>query len=652
MGAALAWGLAGALPLQAQDLIYRHFERELRERTTIGRERPALQPWIPWPAALRIDSVSGTRIFVGGAEGPGDRAVLVVAPDGRVRSFTRIAESRRSLAARPPMPAEDSLWRARAELIAHHRTIRLPEQRVRWMARQFGPVPIPGAPVTDTLVFDARHAEFADSVRFVRTRVTVRDTVVEGRRLVVVRDSAHVIEWATWPMRLRSMGADEIRVRTLAGTLRGASLMDPVLGVVVTAHDTIRLEGELRVALPDGRAFTTPVVVERIGRVTSHTPGAWAALQAARTPTYEGGMVHVPDSAELARRAATREMGTDALVALWVDAPDFAARAEVFRRIRSAFPDPQMAEWNTRLRSAALAAGDTAGALELALGMGGTIVPVDTGFWSLVRPFLDDPGHALDFDVSVEEFYDAVIAGFLHGPPAVAAGRPGVPCELEACSRMAAAAGDATDARLRDFGLVARVALSADPADARRVLERAAAGSAMAARIEPLIRGAASTWTVGERPPVPEPGADWRDWLTWSGARPPVPAIEQWFVQRGVAFEEPFRFDPSHANVLHFHSRLTGRDYVTEFTRALETATSDSARLVYGTMRIGLGAPPPAPEIIAGHVLADTPAVRALGRVELRAFFESTAEPASQETAALAMHGLLSMLLEDGEPWT
>jgi hypothetical protein len=185
---------------------------------------------------------------------------------------------------------------------------------------------------------------------------------------------------------------------------------------------------------------------------------------------------------------------------------------------------------------------------------------------------------------------------------------------------------------LRDVGLIARLVL--DPARwSDTVLARA--DSAFLRPAVQVIRGVGATWPAASDAPLPPPGAGWRAWQEWANGDT---------ASRGV------RFERSHVIGLLFYAKRTGRDVVGELRRDFESAASDSARLVFGTILLGLEEHRPDPARVAERIRNGSAADFSLGAREMLSLFGTTSAP-DPETRARLTDELLRAVLAGEDPW-
>ena len=518
------------------------FERHVRERWLHGRQAPGFTTFQTSGGRIHIDAVDddahGRRtfhLFVEGRRMDGP-AALMVDSAGRVVSAVATAErrdgpyytlERPNLFGERPLP---SLHETRAwELVpAFH-----PPRLVR------------GASWTDTLDLAAERDGIHSTLRGVRRSTLLGDTIVDGRRLWIVHDSARVHYTERRVVRERTLDTLVVVDRDASGTIRGRYFYDTELRVYHVRDDTTELAGTAVLRYPDGRTFPTPARLERTRRLELLDP-------------------------------ATREARARAREAEW--------RAEHAARPR---PGPGAAPSSAdRERDQAVEPGDTARVLrELLSSSGRPGRPLHTAELELLLPFMDDPGLAFAFGLRRDPLYQELQHHLLHRPPAVTADTTDWPCTPDACRLLARQWHTAREPRLRDLGLIAQMVL--DPARwADTLVAHAASSTALLESALWLARGVGATWRASSKPPLPEPEADWRVWLAWMNGWSHDEASSE---VDEIGPGSRIRFNSTHATALRFHEAWTGRDIVAELRKKLETAATDSARLVYGLILLELG---------------------------------------------------------------
>ena len=120
------------------------------------------------------------------------------------------------------------------------------------------------------------------------------------------------------------------------------------------------------------------------------------------------------------------------------------------------------------------------------------------------------------------------------------------------------------------------------------------------------------------------------------------------------------RFEQSHEHAIRYHAVLTGRDVIAELRRAMAAATSDSSRLVYGAMLLGLGELVPDADSVARR-LRGSDVERQLASLELNSLFGGgvalgrarppLAPRADEATAAALLDTLLAIVITGAPAW-
>lgn len=634
------------------------FERRTRERWLHGRQQPAFTAFSgdenSW---ISVDSVRG------GSRGRAARVLHFSWPrTSRYPTHASVAVDARGRVVRvtgrlPRVPRDafdvdrDTAERARWEIFAGGVTedrLLLPQARVWDLVPSFdAPRPAQGVSWTDTLGLEARLGAYRQSLRGVRVSTIVGDTTLAtGRRLWIVRDSAlvHYEEHAL--TEERTLDTLVVVERAADGTIVGRHLYDPGLALFRVRHDTTLLAGEAVLRYPDGRTFRTPARFERTRRIDLYDRASLAARrEAIERERGEFSIVIRPEG--VAERLASGDSALgDSLLREWDRARDPRTRAELLDLLDSwGGRVPGLAR---RMRALALAAGDTAFVVRRLLGdwHGDARAWVDSAELAFLLPFMADPGLAFAFGERADAFYGSARDGLLGHPPAITPDTTRRPCTPAACRALAARWPDASEPRLRDLALVARMAL--EPARwADTVLARAAAGSALLRDAVPLIRGVGATWPAAAKDTLPGPNAGWRAWAHWMNGYDPRYA-------RLYAGEprQLVRFEETHSRAIRFYQARTGRDVVGELRAKMRAARGDTARYVFGSMLLGLGDPVRPPEEIAASFRSGLPLASALASRELRTLFPDAAHPADSAAAVALMGRALRAAIEGAAGWT
>lgn len=643
-------------PVAAQepssDLAGWSVEVETRQRWLHGREQPRFRPFAPERRWLVIDSAgAGLRqgwafeLVLDVSGGRDARARVRASPSGGAADI----DVRQTHQPRHRMvTVEDSVGTLRWSLANRGQGVRLPDSQVWELLPVLRPPHLErGARWTDTLALSAEHEGFRQSLHGPRVREVIGDTVVDGRRLWVVRDSASVRYSERWLDEERTLDTLVVVERTAHGVIRGRALFDPALAVARARWDTTTLSGEAVLRYPDGRAFPTAARLERTRQWTLHDPaGREARLAALREAAMaeRTGMVLLSTS-ELAKRLDEGDLALrDSLLAAWQRATDPGETTRLFGLLE--MWGQRTEGFRERLRDLRVQAGDTAYAVRAAIRAVSPRNPLSESDLDLLLPFMRDPGLPFAFGLYRDPLYENVRQGLLASPPALAADTAAWPCTPAACRRLAAQWDEADEPRLRDLGLIARLVMKPARWD-DAVQARARAGSALMEPAVLLIRGVGATWRAASKMPLPPPEADWRAWLEWMNGMDPAYRARHPDPPETTAV----RFGEGHATALRFHAARTGRDLVTELQRKMAEAPGDTARLVYDAILLGIGVSQPDAEAVAERLVGGSEAERARAVREMHRLFEA-AVPADSAVAAALMDRLLAAVIEGAEPWS
>ena len=642
-------------------------EQRTRDRWLHGRQQPRFTRFAESRSWLLGDSVragasGGRRLYLTPgrfAEGR-DSAYIETDRDGRV---VRLAASLRPPSRAMALLPGDSARFARFRLFdGGHLT--LPETRLWDLTPSFRPATVrPGMRWSDTLERVATRDGYRQSLRGVRVSTLIGDTTVGERRLWIVRDSARVRYEERWLEEERTLGTDVAVTRTANGIIRGRYLYDPERRLFRARSDTTSLAGEALLQYPNSypgvRTFRTPARYERYRDWDVYDQAGYTARQTAlRTAANRdrGGMVVAPSTSVERRLAEGDTVVRDSVIAEWWRSEDPDHRERLFRMLQM---------WGTqrdrmfylRLDSLRVASGDTAylqsWLAQRAYSPGRpTTVPE---MQSMLR-FMENPGLAFAFNQSRDWLYENLRQALTQSPPAVVPERA-APCVPAACRLLADQWRSAREPRLRELGLVALVTL--EPARwSDTVLARATAGSRFLEPAAMLVRGVGATWPAAAKAEIPSPNASWHAWADWMTAPNAAYAAARAAANASLGLPAPrpeprVRFEESHAAAIRFFQARTGRDMIAELRRGLETADSDSARLVFGTMLQGLGELRLSADEMVAHFRSGEPGRVALAQRSLIEMFwrDNRARPADSITTLAILDRLASQVLEGGAPW-
>ena len=594
-------------------------ERTTLERWMNGRQQARFAPWSAPHARIHIDSIRAVgdnrALFVTLARtGHGrDSATILHDAGGQVLRLGVGLAAYKKLGV-PAAGDSARFERSRRFPVDGH--LSLPATRLWDLVRTFPGAPRRGARWTDTLARLAIDPPYRQSLIGSRVSQILGDTVLDGRRLWVVRDSASVHYEERFEEHERTLNVTVSITRQVAGTERGILLYDPELRLFRERADTTNLTGTAVLQYPDGRSFRTPT---RFNRTRS-----WRLYDATRYARYR-------DS--LNARMASQRGGM---------VVPFEGERE----------DPE------RVQTARIAAGDT-NLLYHRLSNRAYPGPSDTANVRAMLAFMRDPGLMWDFNLPRDWLYENLAQSLTLWPPALASGSASerVGCVPDACRLLAAQWDDdaAREPRLRDVGLIARFTL--DPrrwadtvlslgGDGRRPLLRDAVM---------LARGVGATWPAAAKHEMPPPQSDWRVWLEWMNgknaeARARDAELARQYTWARDTVTRP-RVQGSHRTAILMYSIRTGRDIVGELRRAYSSATSDTARLVFGTMLQGLGALELTDQQIVEAFRSGDPSRGALARQVLLARFNREARALDSGVAASLVHRVLEVLVDTASLW-
>ena len=523
----------------------------------------------------------------------------------------------------------------------------LPEERTWELFPTFpSGAPRAGRQWTDTLLLSAERGGYRQSLTGVRVSTIVGDTTVGSRRTWIVRDSALLRFEERRPDHEDTPGPPATVLRDVRGVVRGRHLYDPLLGAFLLRSDTARLTGEATLRFDDGRSFGTPAVYERTRRWTLHHAAGYAArradLRRERDSSY-GGMVQTPSNDLESRLGEGDSALLDSLVSAWRSSADPNQRDDLVQLLRF-WGRMDAGAWADFLRFR-LAAGDSTNVLrELALQPFSSRESVDLEMLQTVLPFIRDPGLAFSFGLDRDPFYASLRESLVTRPPAATPDTAEWACTPAACALLARQWEEASEPRLRDLGLIARVVL--DPARwSDTLLARAAVDTSFLGHALQLVRGVDPTQVAGPGASFPAPGAGWRAWRQWMSAQDPT-----YVAPPGTPSPQGARWDRGHETALRFHIARTGRDVVGELRRAFAGASSDTARLVFGTMLLGLREHRPVSQDVANRILHGSEADFSLGAREM---FRLLGEPTAPDPRArnALTDQLLRAVLTGENPW-
>jgi len=605
-------------------------ERVLMERESLGFD--PVQESRSWIVVDEVEGAAGRTLTLSfGRSGSGEGLRVTLAPNGTITAseahFRPLRPLRPSRFPSSYRSVADSVWTTHLRYWAPTgRSVVLPSSRA-WDLLPVVPSETleAGLTWTDTVALNAERDGFRQAWSGVRTSTVLADTTLDGRLYWIVADSMDV-RLETSALEYEWGLADfSILERAFSGIQRGRYLLDPVGMMPRSRSDTLRLSGRQVVTLPDGRAFSTGLEWERTRTTTlwasDEAPARRETIRAARRPLFAIEATQPEVSRLRTRVREGNPVLVDSLLTVATSAPDAEVRAEAWDLVKlSLGPCPRRLE-----RDLLLEVGDTTAALVL-MQRGYLCRQITRADVEALIPYLEDPGLLHAFGLREQPFFDDLRDRLLGSPPSLLSDTTVWPCRPRACALLADQFERATEPRLRDLGLVAHLALEprvwADTvlAQSRPYLEPARA----------LVLG------VGSRAPIPEPDADWRAWDVW--------------MRRYPADEHP-RVSTTHVTAIRMTEVLTGRDIQGEIHAAYATAPNDSAMVVLGKLRLGLGDPI---DDLVHAIASGTPrerwlAIGSLERGPARPPLEWA--PADPGTTAELMEKALSILVDGTDTW-
>ncbi|HUQ80641.1 MAG TPA: hypothetical protein VM076_05880 [Gemmatimonadaceae bacterium] len=624
-------------------------EQLTEQRWLNGSQRPEFTPYQrgSWAPAIELGGAhpqTGERtIRVTGPRGrAGDSATVVIRPGGRV---VRQDAWLSALPSAMLMRQEDSVTFARMQLHPE-RHLTLPVVRLWDMVPAVHPGRFAaGERWTDTIALAAEYAGVRQALSGTRTSMLIRDTVVGGRPLWIVRDSAHVRYAEHDIEHERTLDTLVAIDRTVAGTIVGRYVYDPALAFAAERADTTSMSGEAVLRYPDGRSFRTPTRYDRRRRWTLYTTQAFAAHQSAQRAeanrTY-GGPVMSPSNATEQRLATGDSAFRDSLVSAWDRERDPDRRVQMYRLLTTW--GSRRSDFLAELDARRMARGDSGFLLEQLANRAYPARPsIDEATARQLIRVTNDPAIPLALGGSRDALYENLVQTFTTWPSALEPDPAARRCEPQACRILEDQWRTGQEQRLRDVGLAALA--TRDPAGwGDTVLARVAAGSVVLRPVAQLMAGVGATWPAAAKLSLPDPGTDWRAWKAWSTAPDPR------YRARAVRVPDGVRFEESHATAIRFYEVRTGRDVVGELRRGFAGATDDSARLVFGTMLAGLGEPVDVEQVVAQFRSGSAPQI-ALAQQALHRLFGARPPRADSATTAAVLDRLIASTVDKRAPW-
>jgi hypothetical protein len=571
------------------------------------------------PAGRRIDVTLGESRFGSGA------AVIIADRDGHIQRLT---------AGVAPF----------GRLGTANGGVSLPETRFWDLVPTFPQTARAGAHWTDTIARLATSGALRQSLRGVRVSTIVGDTIVDGRSMWLVHDSAAVQYEERYPETEPALDTAVTITRSAAGIIRGSHVFDPETGLFRHRDDTTALAGQAVLRYPDGRSFRTPARYERTRTWDLRNAADYGARMATLRMSVQngqGGMVMVPLNS-VQQRLADGDVATrDSVEGAWRRTTDPNEAAHLFSLLRNWSARDERS--SARLDQLRAGAGDSVFIYDRLVNRAyPPRTPLDTTDIRAMLRFLNNPGAAWALNVSGDELYSSLVQSLTMWPRAVLSRSDTIAaCTPAACALLGAQRRSAREPYLRDVALVALMSIAPEKwSDTVLALDGPRHPLLHSAAL--LAKGVGAIWPAASMLPMPIVDADWRAWLEWMDGRNPA--------YPGTA-HPTVRFEESHITAIRFYSVRTHRDIVAELRHSYDTAASDSAKLVFGTMLQGLGESEMTEAEVATNLSSGVRARVTLARQTLLSRFAGSAALLDTATAAPLIERLLAAVIDSAPLW-
>lgn len=484
----------------------------------------------------------------------------------------------------------------------------------------------------------------------------LRDSVVNGLRLAIVRDSVALASTSSTPVEERTLGMRR-DTRDLRGYSIGTRVYNPALRLSVYVADTTVMAGLETRLLPDRRVLRDSIRFERTSTVQFLDTAIYRRQQALASEFAFGvGMVRRPPLDAKPGLYLQHPGVVDSLVAAYQAATGPEIRDSVLA-VSNLLYLPGMRE---RLARWHAERGDTLGALRLIDLDYST--PLTEWTWTLVRPLLDDAELAVRMGISTNEWYEAFEYEFHHYPFGTSRASPEWRnmswCPPTVCAKVAEEFTRAREPRLSTVGLMAQYRLN--PAlYADTIVARANAGNRQLIALSEQAQGLSARSTIEPFISMPAAGAHWREWFVWMrGATDETvaKAIAAEAARRPAGVPTPRPRDPLYearlspnSNLLRIAELRWGWSLRDTFALKYEQATVDTARYVYFTLLQGLNATPQ----VSGDLIAQLRAPSVYDRMMTASLLAQLRfAPADTQTMREVESGILNTLLDSLPLWT
>lgn len=578
------------------------YERDVRQRWMNAKESPAFTPWQDAPSLLTVDSSAttgtGTSVFLSfSSPQRADPLIVFVNPQNHVASI--------SGGFRAPVPPDqwlgaDKNARNRGRLIPDGVLV-IPTSQVWDVIPDVHPARFArGVQWVDTVKWTSAEIGLSQALHGIRTSTLVRDTLVNGITMWLVRDSLR----GSYSERIisyeRTLYNDITIDRTGQGVLTGWSLIDPANHSLRVRNDTAEFRGTAVLRYPDNREFRTTTTVQQTRRITAWSAHSYDSVVAARRANRAPfSMFSFPTGPIEERLAAGNLTVRDSLLGEFDRSRDVDARRAMLRMLQSRANGYGNTAFADTIRAHRLRAGDTAHVvLEM---LDPAQVPLTMERLKLILPFAGDPGLAFAWDVPAGQFYENMEQRAGEYPTATLRGRE--ICSPEACRALADLRNAKTDPRLQRVGRFA--AFMQDP---RRYLSLVEHDTTLTAAHN-LIAGVGATWQASSHPPLPPPGSPWPMWLEWMNGAPDTGRA----AQRPLGSPPSLRFSEGHHNAIEFAKLLHGRDLIPEWQAAADHSPTELGRYVFETMLGAMNAWHPGTDSVLTWLASDSKLTRTRG---------------------------------------
>lgn len=485
---------------------------------------------------------------------------------------------------------------------------------------------------------DQTSTEDSLTTRLSGTRVStlVRDTLVNGTRLWLVRDTLRGSYQEVRVHRESGLTPDAKVERNTEGMLTGEYLVNAESRLVAERIDTASFHGTAILSYPDGRVFRTTTTFERVRHITGHSRVEYDSVRAEAVRNAPRFSMFIEPTNALERRLAAGDIALrDSVLDEYRRSRDVDHRLALARMIFWG-AGTQTPAFSDTMAAYHLQAGDTA--LVIAGHLSLIRKPLTAEGLALVLPLLRDPGLAFEYGVPAHYFYSDVAQWFTTYPPAIEHRPPRQLCTPEACAQLVALYNTESEPRLRRAAQLAGFAI--DPLtwidSVRDVTEPGG--------LYNLVHGVAASGRVPYRT-MPTEGAGWRSWAEWmTGLTVPDNITPESGSAPRLVFVE------SHHNAAAFQALLSQRDFRREWQAGLSQAGSALERYVFETMLASGGHWRPDADSVASWLNDGTAIGRARGELGAPRVLADAPPPDSATVTAL-IDRILADELRGEEPW-